>query len=410
MAYSTTVLTWGLLEYWDGYKRSGELEQILDCIKWPLDYLLKANVGNDEFVVQIGDGNTDHNYWGSPENMNSWRPTLLSKKADPGGTEPMAEAAAALAAGYLAFKEEDPLYATELLENAKDLFNTADTYRSTFTISEPYYKSWSGYNDELAWAAVWLFKATGNREYLLKAEQEYNVCCYNTEGLGFSWDGKAPPVQIMLYKLTRKQKYKQGFEAYMNYWINQMRYTPKGLAFYSQWGSNRYAANTAFLGLVAADYGIGGAAGDRNHPYRIWSQTQVHYILGDCCGGINPDSGRPYYSYIIGYGDNFPKSPHHRSSSCNKDDWSCGCSNQPNKNILYGAMVGGPGEQDNYNDDCQDYTMNEVATDYNAGITGAVAALKHLAIVNKLPTKSYTPNPSNIIMKVAKKDQNSPEN
>ena len=135
-------------------------------------------------------------------------------------------------------------------------------------------------------------------------------------------------------------------------------------------------------------------------PIESGLKLKYIYILGDCCGGINPDSGRPYYSYIIGYGDNFPKSPHHRSSSCNKDDWSCGCSDQPNKNILYGAMVGGPGDQDNYNDNCQDYTMNEVATDYNAGITGAVAALKHLAVINKLPTKQYTPNPSNIIMKV----------
>ena len=180
-----------------------------------------------------------------------------------------------------------------------------------------------------------------------------------------------------------------------------MRYTPKGLAFYSQWGSNRYAANTAFLGLVAADYGIGGDAGDKNHPYRVWSQSQVHYILGDCCGGINPDSGKPYYSYIIGYGDDFPRSPHHRSSSCDRNNWQCGCSDQPNQNILYGAMVGGPGDQDNYNDNCQDYTMNEVATDYNAGITGAVAGLKHLAVVNKLPTKKYTPDPKNIIAKVA---------
>ena len=32
--------------------------------------------------------------------------------------------------------------------------------------------------------------------------------------------------------------------------------TPKGLAYWDQWGSNRYAANAAFIALVAADYGI----------------------------------------------------------------------------------------------------------------------------------------------------------
>ena len=34
-------------------------------------------------------------------------------------------------------------------------------------------------------------------------------------------------------------------------------------------------------------------------------------------------------------------------------------------------------ENDNYKDSRQDYIMNEVATDYNAGFQSAVAALKN---------------------------------
>jgi hypothetical protein len=33
MAWSTTVLTWGLLEYWDAYEKSGELANMLDSIR-----------------------------------------------------------------------------------------------------------------------------------------------------------------------------------------------------------------------------------------------------------------------------------------------------------------------------------------------------------------------------------------
>ena len=43
--------------------------------------------------------------------------------------------------------------------------------------------------------------------------------------------------------------------------------------------------------------------------------------------------------------------------------------------ILYGALVGGPGSNDEYTDTRTDYIANEVATDYNAGWQGALAAL-----------------------------------
>lgn len=45
----------------------------------------------------------------------------------------------------------------------------------------------------------------------------------------------------------------------------------------------------------------------------------------------------------------------------------------PNPHILYGAMVGGPGQNDDYTDKRTDYIHNEVACDYNAGFQSAVA-------------------------------------
>ena len=44
--------------------------------------------------------------------------------------------------------------------------------------------------------------------------------------------------------------------------------------------------------------------------------------------------------------------------------------------MLYGALVGGPKENDAYADDRGDYIANEVATDYNAGFQSLVAAVK----------------------------------
>lgn len=45
----------------------------------------------------------------------------------------------------------------------------------------------------------------------------------------------------------------------------------------------------------------------------------------------------------------------------------------PNPHVLYGALVGGPGKNDDYNDKRTDYVTNEVACDYNAGFQSAVA-------------------------------------
>lgn len=53
MAWSTTTLVWGLLEYRDAWQKSGELQNGLDCVKWPLDYLIKCHPNEDTYYVQV---------------------------------------------------------------------------------------------------------------------------------------------------------------------------------------------------------------------------------------------------------------------------------------------------------------------------------------------------------------------
>jgi len=50
-------------------------------------------------------------------------------------------------------------------------------------------------------------------------------------------------------------------------------------------------------------------------------------------------------------------------------------------------LVGGPGINDDYVDDRNDYVKNEVATDYNAGFQGALAALQQLRSMKTLKAK-----------------------
>ncbi len=56
------------------------------------------------------------------------------------------------------------------------------------------------------------------------------------------------------------------------------------------------------------------------------------------------------FSFVVGFGKNYPKYPHHASSSCpdapEPCDWDNFESPDPNFHVLEGALVGGPDRTD----------------------------------------------------------------
>ena len=109
-----------------------------------------------------------------------------------------------------------------------------------------YYSS-NSYEDELIWAAAWLFRATGDASYLTKAEDMYASKSQNWMW-SFDWSDKLPGAQLLLFELTGKDKYKTDVEAFCDYamGINQ---SPGGQTHLTEWGSNRHASNLAFICL-----------------------------------------------------------------------------------------------------------------------------------------------------------------
>jgi len=371
MAAMTTILSWGGLSFYEGYEKGGQLEWMDKCIKWSTDYFMKAHKSDNELVGQIGDGDVDHAWWGRPEEMTMNRPSWSITSSAP-GSDLAGETAAALAAASLYFhRRGDSGYADNLLTHARSLFDFADQHRGVYTDAIPnaqnFYASWSGYEDELVWAAVWLAKATGEQEYLNKAEGFYNQFPENQGRPGeFSWDDKTAGAQLLLFELTQDEKYRSNVQAFLDFlWTCDT--TPKGLIWLdsSQWGSLRYAGDLAHFTLQAAHNGI-----DVDNSVNF-AESQINYILGD--------TGR---SYVCGWGQNPPVKPHHRGSSCPSSgvcDWNSGYNNPgPNPQVLNGALVGGPDHNDNYVDDRTNFQTNEVATDYNAGFQSALAGLNKI--------------------------------
>lgn len=374
MAYTTTVLAWGLLDFAEGYEAAGQTQYGLAAVKWATDYFLKAHTAHFELYGQIGEGNVDHAYWGRPEDMTMERPSMKIDNDHP-GSELAGETAAALAAASIAFKDVDSSYADEMLQVAKELYDFADERRENYHVSIPdaanFYRSWSGYGDELCWAALWLARATGDDTYMTKARAHWDEFDLGSQAEQFSWDDKKPGVFALYSLLDSSAEYADSLRQYLAHIRNDKPYTPGGLVFLDTWGANRHAANVAFLALWAAKHGI-----DPEINLQ-WAESQINYILGDVG-----------HSFVVGYGVDPPQRPHHRASSCPSPPASCqdGWAQSqpgPNPHVLFGALVGGPAQDGTYVDDRMDYIHNEVACDYNAAFTGALAAMVENNISSK---------------------------
>ena len=91
------------------------------------------------------------------------RPAFSITTSGP-GSDLAGETAAALASSAIWFRmrgEAD--YADQCLSHARTLFKFADEYRGKYTDTIPaggFYESWSGYNDEIVWAAAWIAKVS----------------------------------------------------------------------------------------------------------------------------------------------------------------------------------------------------------------------------------------------------------
>jgi hypothetical protein len=331
---------------------------------------------------------TDHKWWGAPEVFPNVRPAFKIDAQHP-GSDLASEVAASLAASSMLFKGSNPAYAAELIKHAKELYQFADKYRGLYHEAIPdvvdFYKSWSGYTDELVWGALWLYIATGEKTYLTKAESLYGELPKEPQSTtpkfkeALSWDDKTYGCYVLLAKLTNKQQYHTDVQRWLDWWSHGysvrlsggkswsteegIQYTPGGLAWVRQWGPIRYAANTAFLAFVYSD--CKDVPAKKKEIYYKWAKSQIDYALG------NNELKR---SYVCGFGVNPPTKPHHRSMH---GPWLDDNGRTPvnSRHVLYGALVGGPGSDGSFEDARLDAVKNEVATDYNAGFSSALARL-----------------------------------
>ncbi|XP_061341166.1 endoglucanase 2-like [Gastrolobium bilobum] len=399
MAFTATVLSWAILEYGDHMDAVQQLQYALDSLKWITDYLINAHPFEDVLYIQVGDPEVDHNCWERPEDMTEERPLIQVNSSFP-GTEVAAETAAALASASLVFKEINLTYSQILLGHAKQLFTFADTYRASYSVSIPqvakYYNS-SGYGDELLWASTWLYHATKDPSYLSYVTEQNENAFGDLGSLSwFSWDDKHAATQVLLSRVNffgardipdaenlDLQMYRETAEILICKFLPDSptattNRTESGLIWVVPWNSLQHSVASAFLAVLYSDYMLTSqtetlyCSGKLYKPVdlRKFSISQAEYVLGE-----NP----MMMSYVVGYGSNYPKYVHHRGSSIPVDA-KTGCRNgfikwfdspQPNPNIAFGALVGGPFFNETYND-FRNNSMQAEPTTYSSALLVAL--------------------------------------
>ncbi|XP_058781730.1 endoglucanase 1-like isoform X2 [Vicia villosa] len=354
MAFTTTLLAWSVIEF--GNSMHNQIDNAREAIRWSADYLLKAATTTpNTLYVQVGEPSMEHGCWERPEDMDTPR-------------------------------------------NVYKVFHFADRYRGSYNDSLnsvvcPFYCSYSGYNDELLWGASWIYKASGISSYMEFIRSNGHILGADDDGYTFSWDDKRPGTKILLSNefLEKNSIEYQLYKARADNFICslvpgtpgfQAQYTPGGVLYKGRASNLQYVTSTTFLILIYAKYlssnggviSCGTSKITENNLINL-AKKQVDYILGD-----NPIK----VSYMVGFGERYPKNIHHRGSSLpsiHEQPRKISCSNgfqyfnsgSPNPNVLVGAIVGGPDSHDNFFDDRNNYQQSEPATYINAPFVGALA-------------------------------------
>ncbi|KAI4323866.1 hypothetical protein L6164_023441 [Bauhinia variegata] len=364
MAFTSTMLAWSVIEF--GNLMGSDVQHALEALRWGANYFLKATKGVPNLVVgQVGDPYSGHGCWERPEDMDTLRTTYYLTAKKP-GSELSSEIAAALAASSIAFKGVAPKYSHWLLNKAKQ--------------------------DELVWEAAWLYKATKVPEYWNFVKANAQLVSYAND---FGWDSKHTGVNILVSKwLMKDPSQASPFVPNADNFVcsvlpdsptKSVSFCKGGLLFKDGPSNMQHATAFSFLSIVYACYmqdakKIVHCGNVTVCPSELikFAKSQVDYVLGS-----NPLR----MSYMVGYGKKFPQKIHHRGStlpSIVKHPKPIGCrggeqyfkSPKPNPNILTGALVGGPAEDDSFQDSRYIVTQSEPTTYINAPCVGVLAYFK----------------------------------
>lgn len=435
-AYAATMVAWSLHEFPRAYQHTGLEPEALALLRWFADYFMRSTYVEDGEVIafahQVGDM-TDHSCgWMPPEvRLTSFCPrkAYFATHEKP-ATDVVATAAAALAVIGKDFFDRgvDIPYAEQCLLHAMALYRFAKQYPDAKYIADVSGGLYTGeYTaDKLAWAAVWLAVATGDKAYLddiVGSVKNWQDPAVWSKGWLSQFPGFASPnngwyecwtyawrsvrtavftkFADVLNQLTKGMasnrpevmlavKMKDIARDDAMGWVDT-KYDPNdptasnkspggfSMKFTDTWGSGRYNSAGQFLSLI---YAKAFPDDPRAAEVRAWAKSQSEYLLGK-----NPLNK----SYMMGFTDKYCLQPHHAAGHASVT----GQPDDPpeNRHVLWGALVNGPADiaTDGHVDQRGDFGSNEVTIDYNGAFLAAIAANYDVGGSTQCPILDFPP-------------------
>ena len=358
--FTASTLGWMYYEYKNEFDSTGTTDHLRDISNEFASFMKASTTRGDDgsvtnFIYEVGDDGADHGKWRAPELMpGRGRGEFYSTSS--GASDVAAQYAAALAQSYINFGN------SEDLDYAIALYDFAAKYR-TITYDQMTYSDKSA-EDDIAWAANWLYLATKDDSYLADAAKDTSSTndWTNDYYYGGVWLGAA----LINAEITG------NWTAPVNYIKGVVNANQGKFYVMNSWGSARHNTLMQTCALVATKHKEESGA-----DFADWCQSQMNMILGDNNANV---------SLVVGYNSVSATSPHHRAASgLYVDDgwsqwgsWSGDYADVPTSHVLYGALCGGPTSTDFSTFrklDAKDATSNEVALDYQIGLVGAAVGL-----------------------------------
>lgn len=401
--WTMTSMAWSALSHGSAYARSGQDAYLDSTLRWGLDWLSKAHSDSNTLWVLVGNPSTDDQYWGGDLNIPGPRPSYSITRQNP-GTDAFASCAAAFAASAYLYGERgaslptstngaqlggvpsvrNRTYAEGLLRHAEGLWDLAinSSPQQVYSVAAPIagqsYPS-SDYEDDIAFAGMWMTLAKGDPSYINQGLTYYpnGSNPFASINSALNWDRKVAALPVLATQMAQHNasfglnmtRFQNDAEQYFDHLTTgKMTYVSqtKGGLYYWKGDSDTTSLNPALNAAFIADLYSGFATSlDKTNAYRLLADSQVDYLLGD-----NNYNG----PYIVGQHPNSPQNPHSAMASGGSDIANINNSPPKEAHVLYGAVVGGPDKQDRFFDIRDDWPQTEIALDYNAPLVAAAVS------------------------------------
>jgi endoglucanase len=358
------------------------IPDIIDELVYETDFIAKAAISEAQFVAKKGIGNLDHALWTTPGYQSA------KKKASEGGASDVSRSItvdqgdgpmACYAAATLALM-------SRTLTNLGVYSDRADLYAKKAAIAYAYgknhpttvavsdggaYPANANYKDDFVTASLEMYRLTNDGAYLKAATDLATGFKWGNNGL--CYNDNEPQAFYNLYTIggvSSSLSQISGSSSVMNRYVSNIN--TEGVSTVGDaWGPLRYPLNGAYLGGL-----VGKATNSETYDQFIYNQ--VDFVMG---------ANTAKRSFITGFCSgctNQPKYPHHRGIYLVDDlVWQkfnatkSGGSNGlviPDRNKFHGSLLGGGSNRSStgFTENIDDATTNEVCTDYNVGLVGAL--------------------------------------